>query len=187
MFEVDEKTERLINRSLDNELSAEEQLDLDRELIRNPAARRMFEVYAGNDRLAAAELDRALSSTITVAAVVAQEGKRRAKLHPRVWWILPGAIAAALLAMIVPYPEARRPTPSGPPPVVSATRDSGQAPWDSQFREVGHSLRATPLLRRDTGREVIGVVGDDGNLYWIEVERTRTTRLPPQVRPQDSL
>ena len=35
-----------------------------------------------------------------------------------------------------------------------------------------------PRMRSDTGREVIGVVGEDGNLYWIEVDRTRTIRVP---------
>ncbi len=44
---------------------------------------------------------------------------------------------------------------------------------------------STPLpmrVQRDRGRETIGVLGEDGNIYWIEVDRTRTVRkAAPQV------
>lgn len=33
-------------------------------------------------------------------------------------------------------------------------------------------------IRRITGREVLGVVGEDGNIYWIEVDRILTIRRP---------
>jgi hypothetical protein len=47
--------------------------------------------------------------------------------------------------------------------------------------------RSLPRYQRDRGTEVIGVVGDDGNVYWLEVERTRTIKLPPKAGPQDSM
>jgi len=46
------------------------------------------------------------------------------------------------------------------------------------------SVRSTPAIHRNTDREIIGVVGDDGNLYWIEVERTRTVTLPAGTNSQ---
>lgn len=42
------------------------------------------------------------------------------------------------------------------------------------MRNVGTS---GPKTWRDTGRETFGVVGDDGNIYWIGVDRTRTAKL----------
>ncbi|MCH7597054.1 MAG: hypothetical protein IID35_10895, partial [Planctomycetes bacterium] len=52
MSNIDENLERLIVRSLDGDLSEDEQLDLDRELIRNPDALRLMEEYGSIDRLA---------------------------------------------------------------------------------------------------------------------------------------
>jgi hypothetical protein len=49
------------------------------------------------------------------------------------------------------------------------------APADGMYRPVSSTL---PSVQRATGRDLVGVVGEDGNVYWIEVERTRTVRLP---------
>ena len=46
MEHVDEHLERMIGRSLDGELPEEEQLELDRELIRDPAAHAMMRTTA---------------------------------------------------------------------------------------------------------------------------------------------
>ncbi len=45
------------------------------------------------------------------------------------------------------------------------------------MRSVGSHAGET-RIRRVTGREVLGVVGEDGNIYWIEVDRIRTIRRP---------
>ena len=39
-------------------------------------------------------------------------------------------------------------------------------------------MRTIGTTRRSTGRNVLGIIGDDGNVYFIEVDRTRTIRLP---------
>jgi hypothetical protein len=51
------------------------------------------------------------------------------------------------------------------------------------MRTVGSQGLTVPRVRRHTGRDVLGVVGDDGNIYWIEVDRTRTVRQPARVLP----
>jgi hypothetical protein len=33
-----------------------------------------------------------------------------------------------------------------------------------------------PEIFRDTDRELIGVIGEDGRTYWLQVDRTRTFR-----------
>jgi hypothetical protein len=54
---IDERTEYLINRRLDNELTSDEQLELDKRLIRSPEARAMSEEYERFDRLARTALE----------------------------------------------------------------------------------------------------------------------------------
>lgn len=185
MSELSEQLERLINRSLDHDLSDDEQLELDRELIRDPAARRVFDEYVANDKLAAAELHRVFGPSARIAAKP-QRVAKPARLHPRTWWLATGAIAASLLAMVVPFPQpgqSHRPAA----PIVSSTPGSTMPDWATSRPALMQPARSTPLLQRDTGKDVIGVLGDDGNLYWIEVERTRTIKLPPQLAPNDSL
>jgi len=100
----------------------------------------------------------------------------RARAH-RGWLMIPGAIAAALLAMVIPEPgfqsESRR------PPAIAGSELYSPAPvsqWNGS--DLVRPVSDVPRIRSRTGRDVIGVVGDDGNLYWIEVERTRTVRWP---------
>jgi hypothetical protein len=86
----------------------------------------------------------------------------------RGWLAVSGAIAAAILAMVIPAPMREgRPTPRAP--IQAPT------PFDSG---IIHPVSSKPVMHRATGRELMGVVGEDGNLYWIEVERVRTIRLP---------
>ncbi len=188
MSNVDEHLERLINRSLDHDLTEDEQLELNRELIRNPAAHRLFEEYASIDEGASSALKQALEDeqAPTQTSPVLVTKNKREPLRPRGWWLVPGAIAAALLAMVVPYPKTSRTERSGAPTAVLAPPTPSISPWAGTMN-VLHPARTTPVLHRNTGTDVIGVVGDDGNLYWIEVERTRTIKLPPKAGLHDSL
>jgi len=49
---LDERTERLINRRLDGEITEEESLELDKQLIRSPEARAYLEDLQRQDVLA---------------------------------------------------------------------------------------------------------------------------------------
>ena len=57
MSNVNEHLERLIVRSLDGALSEDDELALNRELIRNPEARRLMAAYRTVDELSVAALD----------------------------------------------------------------------------------------------------------------------------------
>lgn len=194
MSEINAQLERLIVRRLDGELSADEELALQREFIKNPEARRMAEEYARLDMVAGAALQDALfqSQTASPRPLVAA-GMSRERHWTRGWLFIPGAIAAALLAMVVPFPG----TPTSrnePVKVVDGTRD--RTPQGSPSRHIPQIAPATsggvmqnvsdspwlaPRTRRDTGREMIGVQGDDGNIYWLEISRTRTVRQPERA------
>ena len=93
---IDEELERRIVRSLDGQLSPAEQSELDRELLRNPRARRLMAEYAETDELAAEALDRALAPPDAAAAPTGAltHGRRRVD-----WRIAAGVAAAAAVAL----------------------------------------------------------------------------------------
>lgn len=190
MSDVNEHLERLMNRSLDGVLSEDDELSLNRELIRNPEARRLMAAYRAVDELSSAALNEVTAGEAPVFDSMTWTRTDASKRHTRqrrTWfWLAPGAIAAALLAMIVP-----RPTPTNverQPIVPGLSAPALNGTWGSSFadgqQDMMQSVRSTPAIHRNTGREIIGVVGDDGNLYWIEVERTRTVTLPASSGPR---
>ena len=181
--------ERLIVRHLDGEITADEDLELSREIIRNPEARRMLEEYQRVDVLAGASLRRALSDDgDTFELKPVEPGRaaspRRALRYHRAWLLVSGAIAAAVLAIVIPRPVLQ-PSPEAPAIAErlqsTPTFPANSAPANrSLMRHIGSGLPhgALPRVKRDTGREVFGVMGDDGSIYWIEVDRIRTIRRP---------
>ncbi len=192
MTDVNDKLERQIIRSLDGMLDDQEQLALDRELIRNPSARRMLEEYRSADQLASVALaDIAAQATGVdeMVAIATQETSTTVtefRRPNRTWMLIPGAIAAAVLAMVIPRPSFELTTIERPPMVSNTPDFQSPAHFGNQLspsrmnqhnaplQTVGHK----PSVRRRTGTEWIGVVGDDGNVYWIEVQRSRTIRTP---------
>jgi anti-sigma factor RsiW len=173
MNRIDDNLESRIVRSLDGELTDDQRLELDRELIRNPEAHRLRDEYAAVDRLTSAALACYVESPVPLPALSEQAAgqKRTWSKWNRGLLAVSGAIAAAILAMVVPAPV-RDDQPLRP---FAENRDSVMGGPSSVVRPVS---TATPVLQRATGRDLMGVVGEDGNIYWIEVERTRTIRLP---------
>jgi len=193
MSNVNEHLETLMNRALDEALSEDDELSLNRELIRDPEARRLMAAYRTVDELSAAALNEVADGEAPVFDATTWTRADSSKQHirrRRTWfWLAPGAIAAALLAMIVPRPT---PTNKEHPPIVQfSTTPTINGLSGPRFtggpQDLMHSVRSTPAIHRNTGREIIGVVGDDGNLYWIEVERTRTVTLPTGSSSQEKL
>lgn len=181
-----ENIERLIVRKLDGELSEGEELVLNRELIRDPEARRLMEEYERVDGLAAAAMAEALGGdSLSVDPAVPQGQSRRpvARGHHRGWWLVPGTIAAALLAIMVARVSQPSATDTGiartdPPAAVQRIPEVGRGhPREGLQRDVRWPV-GREKIRRDTGRDIIGVVGDDGNIYWIEIDRIRTFKQP---------
>jgi hypothetical protein len=188
MSKLNNDIERLIVRHLDSELTADEELGLSRELIRNPDARQMLEDYEQADALAVAALNSVITESRecdpTALPVRAQPVRRAGYL--RAWWVIPGAVAAAILALLVPNPSVVPHT--NEPVVVSHTKSHTklQPPERIALPQTGDvtdimqnaSTHSGTRIQRKTGREVFGVVGDDGNIYWIQVDRIRTVRQP---------
>lgn len=190
MERLHDHIDKLISRSLDGEITDEEQLELNRELIRNPEANRIMEMSRRIDLMASDALLRevgTMDSPISLDTLPPQEKNRRAGQWGRGRWLIPGAMAAAVAAFFLAQPDTslihtRQPLDSranvplvesqGMNPVVTPVSSRGSSP--DLMRRVGTG----PRITRDTGREIFGVVGDDGNIYWIEVDRSVTFRRP---------
>jgi len=196
MASVDKDIERLIVRRLDGVLTEDEALQLDRALIRNPEARALLEDYRRVDALASAALADALGAeaSFDVSTLTPRESAEVPVpvIYRRGTWLIPGAIAAALLAMVLPTPSRHHQDGSqAAAPTSSATRISrpvgtidphGAAPRGFGSPNLQRNVSHLPRTKGQTVRDVIGVMGDDGGVYWIEVDRSRTVREMPKGR-----
>jgi len=192
MASINKDIERLIVRRLDDALTADEALQLDRELIRNPGARALFEDYQRVDALATAALTEVLGDearSFDVATLTPRAGTRpRPAMYRRGRWLVSGAVAAALLAVIIPSPSLDHGdnghVATSTPPAASQSAPVGTIdPNGAAPRDLDSGLQRNvsqlPRSRGKTYRDVFGVMGDDGSIYWIEVDRSRTLRQVP--------
>ena len=192
MFDKEEHLERTIIRKLDDELSADEAHELNLELIRNPEAQRLLEGYERLDATVSACLADAIGETqelgfdpfeLTRTPQTAASTEPR-RSYNRAWWLVPGAIAAAMVALLMVQPKSPSIPADGPLMVqmpstrieapIEASAIPSSAPSNGT-RQAGHRERPRQIQRR-TARDVLGVMGDDGNIYLFEVDRTRTTK-----------
>ncbi len=185
------KIEQLINRGLDAELNPDIEHELNCTLIRQPEMMQLRDDYRRIDALAASTLDSIRSGAEIDLDAIFQAAPTSAptvRLRPhRGWLMIPGAVAAALLAMVIPSPDDHQQSTM---PIVSTGNELFPIETGSMWggSELAQPVSTVPRIRRQTGRDVIGVVGDDGNLYWIEVEKKRTVRWPSgsSLRPDAS-
>ncbi len=175
MSQVDERIERLIVRRLDGELTDDESLELDRELLRSPQARQLLGEYQEIDGAAADALTTALgvdsnySSPFPVVGMPLRRGR-----HSWRWWALPAAIAAGLAVAVVmmPRPQAELQIAKVPAqPVIPQTNhiepvDAGaRLPGRSGIQQANYR---TGSVDRAVNQDLLYIVGDDGNIYVID-------------------
>ncbi len=189
MNTADDHLERLISRKLDGELSADESLELDKHLIRDPSAQQLLEESERIDELARVFLGEVCAESeerIHVAAS-AQEPARR-----RRWIGAVPAVAAACLALFFAWPmfsptELERNTivDGGPLPGARAVAPPGTVPNDPPDVLSRPALaRSTDRLgglrpRRETGTRLdyYGVLDERTNeLFLLEVRHQTTAR-----------
>ena len=183
---IDERTEQLITRKLDGELTEGESHDLNKLLIRSPQVRALMEEYERADALAGEALRAAFERE-------ASPDDRAAQLAPaaasrRRWRAPPRGItmaAAAALAVIVGGGLAHwlmppdMLTPSDParvgpyqPPVVA-----GAAPVEDNSVTV--VIEGPRVRDQRVVRDVFGVFDEETqSVYLLEASRTRTNVVP---------
>ena len=185
-MQVDERTELLINRYLDGELSDAQQAELHAILGRDPAARAMLDQYHRNDALVAQALRRGVESTMMATA----PGRRRGA-----WLaIASSALAAAAVIVFSIGPQLNQVAPVLPNTIATGRTAPilGAPSTYPVFDPITVPQVPTRLVdyrdddlmpkRRQqlTDRELIGVRGDDGRLYIIE-RNVKSTRVAPMA------
>jgi anti-sigma factor RsiW len=192
MSGLEERIERLIVRKIDGMLTQDEELELDRILIRSPEARQVYEEYRRIDDLAAQSLASLFpeSGKAGIGGVPpiprpVEASSHLARRYHRAWWALTGLAAACLAALLY-----LNPSHQGPARPIAGT-GLGSAGADSRGGNVGGSTsgfkKSSPVVPvgfpggvtdRHVDHEWIGVRDNDGNIYWLEVTRTRTSTRP---------
>ena len=186
MSPLDERTERLIVRQLDGELSAEEQHELNKLLIRSPEARQLLESYLEQDRLAGEVLAEEIGSPAPPelglltggATPLGASGQRRSWLPSSV-----GGLMVACLALfavlwrpgILPVrPAADNGMHMAGPAAMALPITTGE-----EFQRLLAYLELPQTQEQELTRRFIGVYDEVKDRYYIlEVRRVCTsTRL----------
>lgn len=205
--------ERLISRRLDGESTADENILLDREILRNPSAARLLAEESRIDALAAEVLRPVAVGCATpgfdpleLARSTPRDVTTRSRGLRRVWWGVPAALAALVTLSLIPrdswdsfiqHPGSPRASADLSEPPVSLTgglplpvrrhggdwnRPGGVEPARGDVALSGgggvRQAVAQPAnqIKRDVALDYITVIGDDGKLYWLEVDRSRTVK-----------
>ena len=194
MSESNERLEHLIGRKLDGELPADESLELDKCLIRDPAARKCLEDSEKIDVLAASFLTEVCGEFDQSAADV-----QVATVQPRRRWRWVGTLppaAAACLAMLFMWPALFSGPADDSPNVVQLPQPDASSPVPRISSRPVHPLTSArlagsrersepPVPRWQSGRQVdvYGVLDEaTDKLYLLEVERMTSAQRRNQMR-----
>jgi len=185
----DEDIERLVSRHLDGDLGPDEKLQLDKTILRDPEARRLLEESQRIDALASAALCEAVSDATPAFDPLELTCPKSQTCRPgyrRTWWLMPGAIAAGLMLLFAVRSNVTPLVTEGPMsrsgPVV--TRALDEAPDVLEPGMIDLASYGPQRIKRHTDREMIGIVGEDGNVYWLEIDRVKTLKGPLPKTPK---
>ncbi len=175
---IDERTEQLINRRLDHELSEEEALELNKRLIRSPEARALLEEYERTDGLARETL-----RTWSLQAGVSGAERAAAEIstpHSRLSRIGVGVRAAAAALLLVTMAGAPSFWKAAPPQPRGRQTDAVAnlllpAPAPPASPVVEGPRHETHQLHRD----VIGVWDEETqSIYLLEMDQLAERVVP---------
>ncbi len=195
MTRSDDLLERLISRKLDGELTRDESLELDKCLIRDPAARQSLEESQRIDHLTEALLDEVCA--VRDEVLLPASGQIVARRRMRWFGAIPAA-AAACVALFFMWPMFSS-SPKSADPIVKwddtewlLTENDPQTalpdptPLESGARLASYSDRPAklrPLREHGTRLDYYGVLDPETQkLYLLEVKHQTSTRRPNQLR-----
>ncbi len=177
---IEERTERLINRRLDGELTPAESLELDKLLIRNPDARALLEEYVQMDGRAHDALSTCLSAT-DAPQDAAEIEPIKPPIRSRMYSLVAASGLAAAMAMAVLFSQSTRsvvtPSQSG---VAALDHQIVQAPVDEESQLQWASAFEGPRRQTESlDREVLGVWdGESRRLYLLEADNASSLVEP---------
>lgn len=181
MMTVDERTERLIVRRLDGELTPDEEHELNQILLTSAEARRMMIDYQQDDDLAGDVIADGVDGRWSVAD---ESTNVRNLRTPWFWGPVAGGFAAAAVIVLMLVGPAQVDPGAPSPSLTEATERVASGNTVSKPRlptpEPIPAIDHMPHLgRRHVDRELIGVLNDAGDkILLFEVNRTRTLRIP---------
>ena len=188
MQDVSERIERLICRHLDGEITADEQLELDKELLRNVAAQEMLQDYAAIDIVSARVLKESAARQGALPMVSPNAPAMRPVRRPLSWMVPVSALAACLALFMIWQTPSLDPSPPRKTPLVVNAGDGNPVrelhptqPIGVSGSDVGvwHvSDRPAAEVDRVTNRNVIFLADDEGNIYMINVDHVRELQKP---------
>ena len=195
MTRSDDHLERLISRKLDSELTQDESLELDKCLIRDPAAQQSLEESERIDRLTAALLEEVCAVQDEALLPASDHTVARRRMR---WFVAIPAAAAACVALFFMWPMFSSSPRSSDPIMefedlgrVLAENDPRTALPDPAPREpkttlASYSNRPTklrPLREHGTRLNYYGVLDPETQkLYLLEVKHQTSTQRPNQLR-----
>ena len=175
---LEERTERLINRKLDGELTEAESLELDKRLIRSPEARALLAERQRLDALAAESLQMALAGPERGPAWSGDLGtqppcRRTARRYLRTSIVAAAVIVLAMLT--VTLPTVLRPDKS--PQTKMTIAQHNHDPLQQADQLAASQGPVIPLARADSTNDserrrtqVLGVYDDETqSLYLLEM------------------
>ncbi len=180
MSRLDPQLETRISRSLDGELSSEEQASLYRELLRDPGANDVLSTSARYDQLAREALDTVLSGSAAGVSGEALEQARRTRarrMRLATRWGSLAAVIALLVSVIWVAGQWSTGEGDGDGSLASHTGpdrggetlagpDEPGAAGDGA--DAGEAKTVTVAHIQPEPREYVGVVSED-RVYWIEL------------------
>ncbi len=188
---MDERTEQLMNRKLDGELTEAEALDLDKQLIKSPQARALLAELEQNDAVAGRVLRDALAGKgtewTTAHPLPAQHMARRWSWNR---WIIAAAACTALaagLAHMAIEPGSQGPNPDRQPGmwVEGPRNEYGMAPSlatdDNRTMDAWLRMELLDSAKANPDR-LIGVIDEETrSVYLLEVEQPPLRVMPVGV------
>lgn len=192
VFEGDERTERLICRLLDGEITADQRAELDAILARDAEARSLLKEYGEIDARAAEALRHDLCRTATAVAFGGRRG---------LWLATAGGLVAAAAVIAFSFLPDSWTGKAGWAPGVNGQGDQlvqGHNGFESsamarfrglredrvgqatpQFVEYGYSDERPAHRSRDLRQDWLGIPTADPNTIIVIQRDHRTTRITP--------
>lgn len=182
---MDDRTEHLITRRLDGEITEDESLELDKQLIRSPEARTYLNEQERIDALAGEALRAALAPGNTEAPATSEPTAWPAKVSPWRRYLQPAAAVAAAITLAVLAAT----IPSGKPRTTGTKLPVAMSnPSEPGLTQL--SVPTVPVadddwadLPRSGQHRLIGVY-DEGtqSLYLLEMNRRPDVATPAAAK-----
>ncbi|HPF39968.1 MAG TPA: hypothetical protein P5081_23980 [Phycisphaerae bacterium] len=179
---VDDRSERLIVRALDGELSSAERVEFEALIAASPAAARLYRDYQRLDALAGAALhadfNAGVNTTYSVVTSASSHGHHWSKsMRVGVMTALLAAAAVIVLASLpIQWSDTRTANSNHDHP-QSWPNDPVVTPASPTFIDYQRPVYQPQRLEGDVFRDVIGVQGENPNVILIIERLTRQSRV----------